>query len=322
MTTAVRQGSGTYYIDSLSSVRKYALRLLVASSMVAVSTITCIGHVDALQSTLPPIISNVTVQNVTTSTATIAWTTSKPTTSEVDYGLTTSYGLNAKDNNLVIGHSIVVSSPMLVPGTTYHFVARSSDTAGNTVVGQDSIFTTNGLSIAVRVISQQSGQPIADAQVSWNGTSATTNSSGRATITGLPTGEATFVVKYGGMTTTSLTTILSQAGTQSTSIELASAAGPPWALISLLVIASSIGGSFVGYAISTRQLQMGMRMSRSRRMPRRRAPPTSDTNVPTVEHAATVAHSTRANRTIDPTTDELSQGKLGSRIVELRSRLR
>jgi hypothetical protein len=89
----------------------------------------------------PPTISAVTAKNVTATGATITWTTSKPATSRVEYGTSTSYGSSTTlDSNLVTSHSQTLSG--LVAGTLYNFHVRSADAGGNEAVSDNFTFTT------------------------------------------------------------------------------------------------------------------------------------------------------------------------------------
>lgn len=85
-------------------------------------------------------ISDVSIM-VATSTATISWTTSKLATSDIQYGLTTSYGsFIGKNQILKTSHTRTVNN--LETLTLYHFRIVSTDNAGNTVLGKDRTFTT------------------------------------------------------------------------------------------------------------------------------------------------------------------------------------
>lgn len=91
----------------------------------------------------PPVISNVTVAAVEQDRALITWTTDDPSTSRVDYGLTTSYDQStAEDPALVTGHSVLVTG--LSPSTLYHFRAESTNELGMTSYSGDYTFTTIG----------------------------------------------------------------------------------------------------------------------------------------------------------------------------------
>lgn len=87
----------------------------------------------------PPVISDVAASETTTTGATISWTTDEPSTSQVEYWVTTS-SLTPLDTTLVTSHSVTLTD--LTPETTYHFKVRSSDAAGNLAVSTEYSFTT------------------------------------------------------------------------------------------------------------------------------------------------------------------------------------
>jgi len=90
--------------------------------------------------TTPPVISGVSA-SVTTSSATVAWTTNEASDTQVDYGTTTSYGSSsALNNSLVTSHSAFASG--LSASTVYHYRAKSRDAAGNLAATGDFTFTT------------------------------------------------------------------------------------------------------------------------------------------------------------------------------------
>ena len=91
--------------------------------------------------TQPPVISNVAASNITTSAATITWTTNETSDTQVEYGLTTSYGSSSTLNtSLVTSHTVSLSS--LQANTTYHYRVKSKDAAGNLAVSEDATFVT------------------------------------------------------------------------------------------------------------------------------------------------------------------------------------
>jgi hypothetical protein len=91
--------------------------------------------------TAVPTISQVQVSDITDTSAVITWTTNEPSDSQVQYGLTTSYGSTTPlDATLVVSHQQAISS--LTPDTLYHFRARSRDAAGNLGNSTDLTFTT------------------------------------------------------------------------------------------------------------------------------------------------------------------------------------
>jgi hypothetical protein len=89
----------------------------------------------------PPVISNIASSNITSSGATITWSTNEAADSLVEYGLSTGYGSSSPLNTgLVMAHSVTLSG--LSANTTYHYRVKSKDAAGNLVVSGDYTFTT------------------------------------------------------------------------------------------------------------------------------------------------------------------------------------
>jgi Big-like domain-containing protein/galactose oxidase-like protein/purple acid phosphatase-like protein len=88
-----------------------------------------------------PVISGVNATSITSSGATIVWTTDKLSTSQVEYGLTNSYGsATTLNSTLVTSHSVTISG--LGASTTYHYRVDSKDAGGNLVSSIDFTFTT------------------------------------------------------------------------------------------------------------------------------------------------------------------------------------
>ena len=120
------------------------------------------GGIVASPDTTPPVISNVVVSGITRSGATIEWTTSEDSTSQVKYSAGTD-NLSSSDNT-VSGHHVVQLTSLL-PYVTYHFRVTSQDRAGNlaesqdysfATLGQPATFTVSGLEIgAARVRTNQ-----------------------------------------------------------------------------------------------------------------------------------------------------------------------
>jgi len=87
-----------------------------------------------------PILSNVAAVPGLTSAA-ITWSSDKPASSQVEYGLTTAYGsFTPEDGTLVQSHSQTVSG--LNANSLYHFRVHSADLAGNPAFSGDYTFTT------------------------------------------------------------------------------------------------------------------------------------------------------------------------------------
>lgn len=89
-----------------------------------------------------PVISAVSSGSLTTSGATITWTTDTTADSLVEYGLTSSYTASSTYSaSLVTSHSTTLSG--LSANTTYHYRVISVDAAGNRTNGSDNTFTTS-----------------------------------------------------------------------------------------------------------------------------------------------------------------------------------
>ena len=89
--------------------------------------------------TTPPVISAVSVSDVTSDGATISWTTDEPSTSQVEYRVTTS-SLSSLNATMVTSHTVILTD--LSSDTTYNFKVRSNDASGNLAVSDEYIFTT------------------------------------------------------------------------------------------------------------------------------------------------------------------------------------
>jgi len=89
-----------------------------------------------------PAISGVAASGITTSGATIAWTTDVTSTSQVEYGTTTSYGtLTTLNSSLVTSHSVALTG--LSAGTLYHYRVHSKNASGVESISGDFAFQTN-----------------------------------------------------------------------------------------------------------------------------------------------------------------------------------
>jgi hypothetical protein len=91
--------------------------------------------------TASPVISNVTMNNMTSTGVSICWQTGELATSQVEYGLTINYvTLSQLDNTFTIDHCITFNT--IMDNTLYHFSVRSKDIAGNETKSGDYTFTT------------------------------------------------------------------------------------------------------------------------------------------------------------------------------------
>lgn len=98
----------------------------------------------------PPLLTDITVSNVTDTAATVCWNTDDSATSGVDYGVTTAYGSAVTNATLSRRHALTLSG--LTPATTYHYRVRSRNTAGLETVSEDFTLTTNPAGVVGDVI--------------------------------------------------------------------------------------------------------------------------------------------------------------------------
>ena len=102
-----------------------------------------------------PSIDDVSASGITQTSATVAWTTDEPATSQVEFGTTTAYGSSSGFNaGLITSHTVTLSG--LTPGTPYRFVVRSSDEHGNEAMSGELGFNTplpgaNGETVSVNI---------------------------------------------------------------------------------------------------------------------------------------------------------------------------
>ena len=94
--------------------------------------------------TTPPVISSVTASSITSSAATITWTTNEASDSRVDYGPTIYSSASPVNASLLTTHVVTLSG--LSQATMYHYRARSRDAAGNLGISGDFTFATSGSS--------------------------------------------------------------------------------------------------------------------------------------------------------------------------------
>jgi chitodextrinase len=90
-----------------------------------------------------PNISAITVSTITATTATVAWTTDVPATTQLEYGTTTSYGtLTTLNSSLVTAHTVALTG--LPASTLFHYRVHSKNSAGVESISSDAAFSTNG----------------------------------------------------------------------------------------------------------------------------------------------------------------------------------
>ena len=99
---------------------------------------------ELLNDTTPPIITNVTIANITDNSATIKWDTCEMAGNLVKYGKVSGIYTQSKSNPLfVTNHTITLEG--LSPGATYYFVVNSTDRSDNFVESSEHNFITTGM---------------------------------------------------------------------------------------------------------------------------------------------------------------------------------
>ena len=95
----------------------------------------------AATDTTPPVISAVSSSGITTSTATVTWTTDEASDTQVEFGPTTAYGQStALITTLATAHSANLTG--LASNTRYHYRVKSKDALQNLATGVDKTFMT------------------------------------------------------------------------------------------------------------------------------------------------------------------------------------
>jgi hypothetical protein len=136
-----------------------------------------------------PVISSASASGVSSSGATLNWSTDVPADSQVEYGPTVAYGSSTILNTtLVVSHAQALSG--LAAGTLYHYRVKSRSGAGTLAVSGDLTFTTTAGAdpslIAYLKLDEGTGTVAADASghgnagTLMNGASWTAGRSGQA----------------------------------------------------------------------------------------------------------------------------------------------
>lgn len=109
-----------------------------------------------------PVISGVSISNITAQGATVTWTTDTASGSLVDFGLTTSYGTTLGDPaERVTSHAVVLTG--LTPLTLHHFRVRSINAAGQETIQAGFTVTTT----AAPIISDVYLESVSDNQATF-----------------------------------------------------------------------------------------------------------------------------------------------------------
>ena len=89
-----------------------------------------------------PLVSDISVTDVTHASATINWVTNELAASQVEYDTNMSYSnITPPDTMLVFNHTVTVNN--LTNGKAYHFRVKSTDAAGHVSTTPDTTFVTS-----------------------------------------------------------------------------------------------------------------------------------------------------------------------------------
>jgi hypothetical protein len=131
-TTTTTGSQGTWAVELSDSADGSNAVRCTGETRVAISTV-------AADTVSPSFVGDLTISNLSDTTATFGFTTNESTTAVANYGGTTSYGSSAT-STLNTTHSIVISS--LTANTTYHYKITITDAAGNSTETLDNTFVT------------------------------------------------------------------------------------------------------------------------------------------------------------------------------------
>jgi chitodextrinase len=195
--------------------------------------------------TVPPVLSGISASNISSASATISWATDKPSTSQVNYGTTASYGAQTVLNSMLMtSHSQTLSG--LIASTTYHYQVASTDSSGNTATSGDLTFVTPATQVLAVDNSATTHQSSPSNSISSPG--VTTTQAGDLLVAFLTSdgpsngGSQSFSsVGGGGLTWTLRARSNAQAGTAEIWQAIASSV-----LTNVIVTANRANGSFTG----------------------------------------------------------------------------
>ncbi len=116
----------------------YKTRSVDAAGNLTVSDEHTFTTLSTAPDTTPPVISDVSVSDVSDDSVVIRWTTDEPSTSQVEYW---PGSLSNLDTTLVTSHSVTLTD--LTSETTYHYKTRSVDASDNLAISDEYTFTTS-----------------------------------------------------------------------------------------------------------------------------------------------------------------------------------
>jgi len=169
--------SHTVILSGLSASTKYYLQAQsLDEERDYAEDIACSGTVEFTTLALP-VISNVTVSNITLNSADVSWETSMATASQIKYGTSLDYGTTADVDagSYVSKHTITLSD--LAHSTTYHLKINGNDSDDNSFGSDDYVFDTQKMPKISSVSSQEDNTgPEPVTKIEWKTNVPTTSS--------------------------------------------------------------------------------------------------------------------------------------------------
>lgn len=140
-TPGVSGSTDTLLASSLTAGTTHYFALKTTDEAGNSSAISNSASVEFDQDVTPPVISGITPDNISSSSARIRWTLNEPADGEVAYGITPSYEIGTvNDPEADESHRLTIIG--LTPNTLYYFEVRSTDEAGNSSSSGGHTFST------------------------------------------------------------------------------------------------------------------------------------------------------------------------------------
>jgi len=133
-----------------STLYHYRARSTDAAGNEVVGTdLTVTTFAGGVTDTTPPVISNITVSNITTTTAQVYWELNEYATGVVLYGTTVALGQSSATETSFAWNYHTFTLAGLTAGTQYFYKVRSVDASGNIALSDVASFTTAGTPVVV-----------------------------------------------------------------------------------------------------------------------------------------------------------------------------
>jgi hypothetical protein len=127
-SVTIDQGIGTVAASGTRTVSPVSTTTFKVTATNSVGSVSANATVTVAATSSTLTISTVAAKNITTTAATITWTTNLAASSRVDYGTTTAYGKAVANPTMVTSHSVTLTG--LSPSTTYHYRITSQASTG------------------------------------------------------------------------------------------------------------------------------------------------------------------------------------------------